>query len=65
MKEENLKIESVVIEPKIRKLPIKLPININNSFRIPRKVKKKMKNRLGEFGYNYWYSTYIKPKLKS
>jgi len=64
MEQIDLKIESVIIEPKVRKLPIKLPKNIDSNFRIPRKVKKKMKTRLGEVGYNYWYFNYIKPKLK-
>jgi hypothetical protein len=49
----NLNMESVVVEPKIRKLPIKLPKSIDKNFRIPRKVKNKMKARLGNVGYDY------------
>jgi hypothetical protein len=60
----SLEMKSVVVEHKIRKLPIKLPKSINKNFRIPRKVKKKMKARLGDVGYNYWYCMYIKSKLK-
>lgn len=58
----SLEMRSVVVKSKIRKLPIKLPKNIDKNFRIPRKVKKKMKTRLGDVGYNYWYYMYIKSK---
>lgn len=60
----SLKMRSVVVEPSIRKLPIELPKSIDKNFRIPRKVKKKMKSILGDYGYNYWYCMYIKPKSK-
>lgn len=59
MKEIDISLDSEVIEPKSRKLPIKLPKIIDKNFRIPRKVKKKMKKRLGFFGYKYWYYMFI------
>lgn len=57
---QNNKTTGIIVKSKVRKLPIKLPKVINDNFRIPRKVKKKMKKRLGKVGYNYWYCRYIR-----
>lgn len=54
MEEANVKFNAIVVQSKTRKLPVKLPSNITEDFRLPRKIKKAMKKRLGSFGYIYW-----------
>ncbi len=56
MKNIDLRMESVTVESKVRKLPVKIPKEMSENFRLPRKVKKRMKSRLGKNAYIYWWN---------